>query len=140
MYIDFGNFIARDDGASIPKDELNADYRAYLAWLADGNTPATPPEPSHAQLWERAIAEMRRLRQPILDVLDGLQASAVALKQEERATAIETAKQGLRDITKIDLSGCATFEEMGVVALTRYAVIVSALPSDIRNTFKEVTQ
>lgn len=98
-----------------------------------------PPEPTHAQLWERAIAEMRRLRQPILEVLDGLQASALALSQLERAQAIETAKQGLRDITKIDLSACATFEEMGVVVLNAYAVIVSALPSDIRNAFKEVT-
>lgn len=94
----------------------------------------------HAKLWERAIAEMRRLRQPILDVLDGLQASAVVLKQDERATAIETAKQGLRDITKLDLSACNTFEEMGVAVLSTYAVIVSALPSDIRAAFKEVTQ
>jgi hypothetical protein len=78
-----------------------------------------PPEPTHAQLWERAIAEMRRLRQPILEVLDGLQASALALSQLERAQA---------------------FEEMGVVVLAAYAAIVSALPADIRAAFKEVTQ
>ena len=100
----------------------------------------TPFQVSHAKLWERAIAEMRRLRQPILDVLDGLQASANALKQEGRATVIETAKQSLRDITKLDLSRCATFEEMGVVVLTAYASIVSVLPSDIKAAFKEVTQ
>ena len=30
--------IQRDDGLWIPLDEMNRDYQAYLAWVAEGNT------------------------------------------------------------------------------------------------------
>ena len=41
-----GAIVVRDDGASIPADERNKDYREYLDWVEAGNTPGAPdPEP-----------------------------------------------------------------------------------------------
>ena len=31
--------LRKEDNAFIPKDSENRDYQAYLAWVADGNTP-----------------------------------------------------------------------------------------------------
>jgi hypothetical protein len=123
---------------TLPGGSIESTFADSLSQAERSSIPAF--QVNHALLWERAIAEMRRLRQPILDVLDGLQASANTTGPISRAQVIETAKQSLRDITKLDLSQCATFEEMGVVVLTAYASIVSVLPSDIKAAFKEVTE
>ena len=43
--------VQRADGACIPEDEGNADWRDYLAWRADGGVPDQPePPPADATL------------------------------------------------------------------------------------------
>lgn len=123
------NVVIRSDGHCIPPDPENSDYAAYLEWVDAGGVPDLPPQPTHAELVEQAIDQIRVERQPILGVLDGLQASANTKGEQAIADVIETAKQALRDLTKIDLSACETLADMKLAVLARYAEIASASPA-----------
>lgn len=137
MYTLHPTWITREaDGAIIPMDEANRDYAAYLEWLAGGNTPSLPAQPSVAELILRAKAETRIQRQPVIEILDGLQASALTLGDTAKAQVIETAKQALRDITDLPLYDCTTYEQMKTKTLMRYAQIASASP-ELKAAFSE---
>ena len=48
------------DGAHIPQDPGNRDYREYLDWLEEGNTPLPappppPPAPDYFTFWESLL-------------------------------------------------------------------------------------
>lgn len=51
--------VIRSDGASIPADVLNRDWRKYLKWVEEGNTPApefTEEEVTHKEIQEEVAA------------------------------------------------------------------------------------
>ena len=136
MYTLYPDHVARE-GRWIPLDPENADYKWYLEWIGDGNTPELPPVPTLSELIVRARAEIRVQRQPIIEILDGLQASALTHGDTPRAQIIETAKQGLRDLTDIDLTDCLTYDAMRLKVKARYVELALALPADIRKSFSE---
>lgn len=141
MYTLYPDCVVRsEDGARIPFfDPGNTDCAAYQAWVSGGNEPDMPPQPTRATLLKQAVAQIRQERQPILGVLDGLQASYITKDDKPTAIVIETAKQALRDITKVDLSACETLAEMKAVVLARYAQIASASPA-LKSAFAQAVQ
>lgn len=124
-------------GDHIPADALPVSVELYESLQGkqivagpDGMPMEYVPVPSTVpELILRAKAETRVTRQPIIEILDGLQASALTLGETDKALVIETAKQGLRDITDLDLTGCATYEQMKALTLARYAQIANASPA-----------
>lgn len=147
VYVEVFEPITREDEAGalveIPIEErFTPEFVATLVVVPDGTQPqATPIQPAplipHEALVEQAKVAIRIERQPIIGVLDGLQTSAVVKGEGDRALAIETAKQGLRDLTDIDLSACATYEEMRLAVKARYLQLATALPADVRIAFSE---
>ncbi|WP_426391976.1 hypothetical protein [Variovorax sp. R-27] len=49
MYTNHPNHIEREDGVCFARNEVNVEYREYLAWVAAGNTPDEAPSPSLEQ-------------------------------------------------------------------------------------------
>jgi len=68
---DDASSIHRSDGASIPVTESNRDYRRYLEWLEEGNT----PDPVRTPEEETEIL----LRNEVLSLKDDLQKQNVWL-------------------------------------------------------------
>jgi hypothetical protein len=55
------SIIRLTDGATVPNDPGNRDYREYLDWLEAGNTPEPapappPPPPSYVAFWDALVA------------------------------------------------------------------------------------
>jgi len=81
--------VRRDDGACIPPDDGNADWRAYQAWLEAGNTPEAsdppPPDPNarrvHPYYFRLRFTQAQRIAiatstdPAVIDLRDGFAAA-----------------------------------------------------------------
>lgn len=120
------SYAVRKDGLGWRAVENATDCADDEVWQ---EAPPVPALPTHAQLVAQTLTRTREERQPIIGVLDGLQASASAKGEGSTALTIEAVKQGLRDITKSDLSTCTTAEEMRAAVMAAYAALVTSNPT-----------
>lgn len=88
----------------------------------------------------RVLAEARSLRTKLFGVLDGLQVSAVVTGNTADAQAIETFKEGARDITAIDLSAALTEQAMRDAVNLEYKTMVAAAPLAVKIAFSQALQ
>lgn len=109
---------------------------AYAAWLAEEN--------AHPRMVARTLTKARSLRGPIKSLLSEMQASATAKgtmivvngQSVRLDLVIEDCKQALIDLpTTVDLSHCATQEQMEYLVLLAYQAIVLAAPPEIKSAF-----
>jgi hypothetical protein len=139
--------------------DKKADYEAAGTWPADGievsdevrdaliGKPVTTDENGNPvvaieaveQIRERAIAEIRRQRAPMLDALSGIASRAARAGDSATATAADQAADNLLNITTLpSLLAATTYDDMKEAVLARYREISDAAPPSVQNAFREV--
>ena len=101
--------VTRSDGASVPDDDRNRDWRAYQEWLAEGNTPPAPwvdPGPSVETVNRLALDAKVAAQVPdLLVMIEGLQARLdipkADLTNTELRRTIRDVRQLARDVIQL---------------------------------------
>lgn len=146
LYLDAPGYAVPPEGAVEIPQELGEQLRtqgfAGKQWVGGELQDAPPPPPPLAAWRAATLAKARSLRLPIMQVLDGMQASAlvngtmVGDPPQALAAVIETCKQALKDLPQaVNLGACTTREQMEGVVMLAYRAIVLAAPPEIKSAF-----
>lgn len=132
--------ILRSDNACIPADPDNTDYQQYLAWLAAGNTPQPADVPSVADLLARAKDELRALRAPMLDAVNGIGWRASMTGDTTLANEAVALAEALLDITADPALNAATnYNDMRAAGVAAYKRISATASPELAIVFREIT-
>jgi hypothetical protein len=110
-----------------------------------GYTP--PAAPSHEALVAATVAKAKQMRMPILQILDGMQTSAlvtgatvvVDLEPRPLAMVIEDLKTGIKQLPdQVDFSACSTREEMEDAVQNAYFALASSAPTEVQSAFRSL--
>lgn len=106
-----GAEIRRDDGATIPADKRNADYREYLSWVEKGGVPdpyVPPPAPVAQEISDRQFFQQLAVIGVISE--EEALASNAAVIPAPLLAIIEGLPQEQRFAAKMIVSGATTFQ------------------------------
>lgn len=128
------------DNALIPADAGNADWQKYQQWLAAGNTPLPADVPQVAELLTRAKDELRALRKPILDAVNGIGWRASMTGNTTLANEALALAQALLDITADPALNAATnYDDMRAAGVAAYKRISATASPELAIVFREIT-
>lgn len=118
----------------------NPDYLAYLQWLADGGVHEPADASSIAALLEQAKDELRELRKPMLDAVNGIGWRASMTGNTALSDEAVVLSQALLDITADPaLNAATTYEEMRVAGTAAYKRIAATASPELAIVFREIT-
>lgn len=108
----------------------------------------TPPAvPSHETLVAATVAKAKQMRMPILQILDGMQTSAlvtgatvlVDLEPQPLAMVIEDLKTGIKQLPdQVDFSACSTREQMEDAVQAAYFALAYSAPAEVQSAFRSL--
>ena len=129
--------VVRADGALIPADPANADYAAYIAWVDAGNTPLPADVPQVAEILTRAKDELRALRKPMLDAVNGIGWRASMTGNTAVANEALALAQSLLDITADPALNAATdYDSMRAAGVAAYKRIALGASPELAKIFR----
>lgn len=128
------------DGAVIPADPANRDYAEYLAWISSGNTPMPAEQVPVAALLDRAKDELRALRSPMLDAVNGIGWRASMAGNSALANEAAALTEALLDITADPALNAATnYDDMRAAGVAAYKRIAMGASPELAKVFREIT-
>lgn len=129
-----------EDGAWIPADPDNADHRAYLEWLAAGNT----PEPVPVVDWRpAAAADLNIKREQFLRILTSMQIDYSMKGQDANATACMDAKEQVKvietaaGVQAVYQNQPGSRDAFDLAVKARWAEIVAPAPTQVKSDFSK---
>lgn len=149
-----GGFYTREiHGDNIPADAVeitDAEHAALIEGQSQGKRMVAndrgfpiaidPPTTPFAELLERAKAELRTMRAPMLDALTGIAGRAVRAGNDALAAEADALAELLMEITDDPaLNAATTYEEMQAAGVAAYKRIAGSVSQELKVVFREIT-